>query len=487
MSPISMEPSALAVTPASSPVSRRPTVPARLVMLTQPASGAEFVLPTDRRARLGRSDEVDCPINHRSVSREHAEVRREGEGFHIEDLGSANGVTVNGRPIKTVELRSGDIIELGQVVFRFVAAGEHYFFDPGDASRFRSASSGRQGANLRLAILLGAVTLAALVFIALPTPDAQHEDAEVSGTIAAADGDLAPQAEAPLPGDDGFDKAVLACRSALAAMRFAEAAAHASMALKARPASQEALDCKQRADSQSAEEQAYVRGKDALVRGELELAYQEFSKLPEGSTFRARPEVTQASNDLARARLAESQATLPKSRGDAARLAQSVLGLWGVSNDLIAQAEQAVTDARRGGSSAPAQTAAVTPPPRPSKPVEAPTPVARPAQPPAQAAVTPRPAATPTPARPTAAPASASGAPLMEVVNGCLARGDNECVVHALEGSATTAQELGLLIETYRAIGDVRMAQKNMTTYVQRFPDNRRSETYRRMLELQQQ
>jgi hypothetical protein len=75
----------------------------------------------------------------------------------------------------------------------------------------------------------------------------------------------------------------------------------------------------------------------------------------------------------------------------------------------------------------------------------------------------------------------------MEVVNGCLARGDNECVVHALEGSATTAQELGLLIETYRAIGDVRMAQKNMATYVQRFPDNRRSETYRRMLELQQQ
>lgn len=75
----------------------------------------------------------------------------------------------------------------------------------------------------------------------------------------------------------------------------------------------------------------------------------------------------------------------------------------------------------------------------------------------------------------------------MEVANACLARGDNECVVHALEGSANTPQELGLLIETYRAIGDVPKAQKNMSSYVQRFPSGSRSEMYRRMLELQNQ
>jgi ABC transport system ATP-binding/permease protein len=75
----------------------------------------------------------------------------------------------------------------------------------------------------------------------------------------------------------------------------------------------------------------------------------------------------------------------------------------------------------------------------------------------------------------------------MEIANACLARGDNECVIHALDGNARTQQELGLLIETYRAVGDVKEAQKNMATYVKRFPEAQRSTGYRRMLELQGQ
>ena len=75
----------------------------------------------------------------------------------------------------------------------------------------------------------------------------------------------------------------------------------------------------------------------------------------------------------------------------------------------------------------------------------------------------------------------------MEIANACLARGDNECVIHALDGAARTQQELGLLIETFRAVGDVKQAQKNMATYVKRFPDAQRSNGYRRMLELQGQ
>ena len=75
----------------------------------------------------------------------------------------------------------------------------------------------------------------------------------------------------------------------------------------------------------------------------------------------------------------------------------------------------------------------------------------------------------------------------MEIASACLARGDNECVIHALDGNARTAQELGLLIETYRAIGDARSAQKNMAAYVKRFPNAGRADAYRRMIELQNQ
>jgi len=58
-------------------------------------------------------------------------------------------------------------------------------------------------------------------------------------------------------------------------------------------------------------------------------------------------------------------------------------------------------------------------------------------------------------------------------------------VIRALEGNAGSERELGLLIETYRAIGDSKSAQKNMATYLKRFPTARRADTYRRMLELQ--
>lgn len=74
----------------------------------------------------------------------------------------------------------------------------------------------------------------------------------------------------------------------------------------------------------------------------------------------------------------------------------------------------------------------------------------------------------------------------MEVADACLKRGDNECVIRALEGNANTAQELRLLIETYRAIGDGKQAQKYMGQYVKRFPNMPSSDSYRRMLELQQ-
>jgi len=501
---VSLAPSAPLVSspePTQPPLtSRRPTVPARIVMLTPPASGAEFVLPTDAAARLGRSDEVDCPINHRSVSREHAEIRPMGDQFVIEDLGSANGVTINGRSAKKAELRSGDIIELGQVVFRFVAAGEHYFFDPGEAARFRSVSGPRSGANTRLAILLGVVTLAALVFVLLPTPDAPQ--GEPDGPVILTESEDEAEKAAPGPGDqsgvaeDGYDKAVLACRSALAASRFVEAAAHAQMALKARPTSTEALDCKQRADSQSLEEQGFVRGKDALARGDALLAYQEFSRLPEHSAFRSRPEVQQAMTELANKRLEEARLTLPTSRGEAARLAQSVLGLPGITSEQIAAAELLIAEARgeMPARQPPQQVAAVkpaskpapvAPPPQRSEPVrETRAPAARPAPPPPPP---PTPSARPTPApTPSVTPAGSGVAP-MEIANACLARGDNECVIHALDGNARTQQELGLLIETYRAVGDVKQAQKNMATYVKRFPDAQRSAGYRRMLELQGQ
>jgi hypothetical protein len=71
----------------------------------------------------------------------------------------------------------------------------------------------------------------------------------------------------------------------------------------------------------------------------------------------------------------------------------------------------------------------------------------------------------------------------LDVANACLARGDNVCVVRALEGKAKSVMELGLLVETYRALEEPEYARAAMEQYVQRFPDAPRTSAYRRMLE----
>jgi signal transduction histidine kinase/pSer/pThr/pTyr-binding forkhead associated (FHA) protein len=53
------------------------------------------------------------------VSRRHAELRLDREGYRIVDLGSANGTFVNGQPIAQTALRPGDRVQLGQTVMLF--------------------------------------------------------------------------------------------------------------------------------------------------------------------------------------------------------------------------------------------------------------------------------------------------------------------------------------------------------------------------------
>jgi hypothetical protein len=65
----------------------------------------------------------------------------------------------------------------------------------------------------------------------------------------------------------------------------------------------------------------------------------------------------------------------------------------------------------------------------------------------------------------------------------CLLRGDNACVIRELEGNTRNAQELEMLIETYRATRDQRSAERNMMRYVEAYPGARRAAEYGRMLQ----
>ncbi len=63
---------------------------------------------------LGRSRDCDVVLSDQNVSRRHAEVRPSGGAWIVKDLGSTNGVKVNGRRIQGPQsLKRGDTIRLG--------------------------------------------------------------------------------------------------------------------------------------------------------------------------------------------------------------------------------------------------------------------------------------------------------------------------------------------------------------------------------------
>ena len=73
----------------------------------------------NRALVLGRSRDSDIPVDDPNVSRRHAEIRHEDGAYWIVDLGSTNGVTVNGERVKRAKLEPDDSVVLGTTELRF--------------------------------------------------------------------------------------------------------------------------------------------------------------------------------------------------------------------------------------------------------------------------------------------------------------------------------------------------------------------------------
>jgi pSer/pThr/pTyr-binding forkhead associated (FHA) protein len=138
----------------------------KLVVLSSNFAGKEYEL-TRPQMIVGRTDENDIVINHRSISRNHAKLVREPESgrYTISDLQSSNGVRVNGQDYGKVELRRGDVVDLGHVRLRFVEPGEDFVFSRDAVITDVPDAGGRKG--LMVAIVLGLLVLAGVTIFFL--------------------------------------------------------------------------------------------------------------------------------------------------------------------------------------------------------------------------------------------------------------------------------------------------------------------------------
>ncbi len=90
-----------------------------LVQIYGDALGRRYLLP-DKKMTIGRDDSNDIVLQDENVSRFHAEVRVDGDTVALVDKGSTNGSRVNDEEVTTQVLESGDLIQIGSFILKFL-------------------------------------------------------------------------------------------------------------------------------------------------------------------------------------------------------------------------------------------------------------------------------------------------------------------------------------------------------------------------------
>jgi hypothetical protein len=95
-------------------------MPAKLAIHVPTQAVAIHVLADGADLTLGRASANDCVLAHDSVSRRHARLYQRADGrWMIEDLGSKNGIRVDGRRVDAAELAASQWLAIGDVFCEF--------------------------------------------------------------------------------------------------------------------------------------------------------------------------------------------------------------------------------------------------------------------------------------------------------------------------------------------------------------------------------
>lgn len=122
-------------------------------------------IPLGKIVTIGRDSSNDIVLEDDQVSRNHALIRDEGDGYLIIDLGSSNGTFVNEKPVTSATLlQSNDVIRLGGngFLFRYIEETSHR------RGRPSQRTTTRHFARVNLAILVSDIRNYTVLSEALP-------------------------------------------------------------------------------------------------------------------------------------------------------------------------------------------------------------------------------------------------------------------------------------------------------------------------------
>ncbi len=289
----------------------------RIVVLTGDLKGREFACIRSVLT-VGRDFENDIAIDHRSLSRNHCKFIRTPKGeWKVVDLGSANGVQVNGERYSVGTLTTGDTVLIGRIKLRFFAPG-----DEAEASSDRggSASAARGGRGRMAAVIALAVLVGAGSFLLLRGRAARAPEVQATAVPPA------PPVPAPTPSVKPVDaeamRALEQGKAQLAAGNFAEALTLLQKAADAEIEGAEALVGEAAKEVDAAD--ALKAGQELFEDSQFEEARARLEGIPASSALSSAAQVLrakiEAAEEEAEARAEEEEEEREKK--EAARQAQ---------------------------------------------------------------------------------------------------------------------------------------------------------------------
>jgi DNA-binding NtrC family response regulator len=107
----------------------------RLAVVTGELRGREIEVLADRVV-IGKSRQCDVVLPDDSVSRQHVEIKRDGDHYRVVDLGSTNGTFIDNAKVADAFLKPGDVLGVGKVQLRFLPRDARAELLPSDQERF---------------------------------------------------------------------------------------------------------------------------------------------------------------------------------------------------------------------------------------------------------------------------------------------------------------------------------------------------------------